>query len=359
MYVVNKLHLHDYKFFLFPAVSDASNIPDIDNLMNTVSLIQNHWYTVGTRLDLPEDDLKKLWTEASQLKVFPKETYCCCKMLLYWHKEGKIQTVEHFLHAINFPPFCFDETLPLIKNILLDETTDKSVFSALPNEVNDTDRQFALLITEVAEILSKCNVDLDKYKQYLDHCKSVRSLKGDVDKHAYEHATNFSDLIRALENNGYITHAELSWLKYLVHDVANSSEALHVIQKYEAMNVAQMLHWHSISKAQASHEKFLMAKTDKSPAMLNGEDLSNVKSATTKFIGINETDAMLNSAGVGSVIIYWKVADDVRVELPESITQSLSRLCSKAGITHIGTVVNQNVTLVEVIQMTHTSKCII
>lgn len=322
--------------------------------MNTVSLIQTHWYIIGLRLDLPEEVLKEFWTSASQLEASPKETYCCCKMLLYWHKKEKNLTFEKFRNAVNFPPFCFDEMFPLIKSLLLNEIANKSHF--LSNKVIDTDRQYATMIAEVVELLDQCNVSLAKYKHYLDHCKSERLQKRNIDKFVYEHAANFSDLISALEDNGYITHADLSWLKYLVYDVANSTEALSVIEKYEETNVAQKLHWSSLSKVQALKGTFLVAKTDKSPALLSGKDVSKTKSAAAKLANIDETDAVLHSAGVGSVILYWKVSNSVRLEVPEFITLSLSQACRKAGITHIGTVVNQIFSLVEIIRIKHTSK---
>ena len=81
--------------------------------------------------------------------------------------------------------------------------------------------------------------------------------------------------------------------------------------------------------------------------------------AATKLVGIDESDAVLDSAGVGSVILYWIVSGDVRLEVPVSITHSLSQVCSKAGITHIGTVVNQNVTLIKIIEIARSGKCIV
>jgi len=325
--------------------------------MNTVSLIQNHWYIIGTRLGLPENVLKEFWKEASRLKMSPAETYCCCKMLLYWHLEGNNVTVETFLDAANFPPFCFDETVSVIKSMLLEEVADKSHLTTLSSEVNDTERQYAAMVAEVVELLDQCDANIDKYKHYLDHCKSEHSQKQTIEKNVYEHVANISDLIGALRNNGYISHMDLSWLKRLIHDIANSSKALRVIQKYEEMNVAQKLHWSNMSSTQTTSQKmFLMAKTNKSPALLSGKDVSGTKSVATKLAGIDETDALLESAGVGSVILYWKISDGVRLEVPKSITQSMSQVCSKAGITHIGTIVNQNVTLVEIVQMTHTSK---
>ena len=258
---------------------DKDSVPDINNLMNTVSLIQNHWYIIGSRLDIPDHVLKEFWTESSQLKLSPKETYCCCKMLLYWQEKGKNVTVEKFLVAVNFPPFCFDGTTNLIKSTLLDNVVYKSHFIKLPNEVNDNEREFAAMIAEVIELLTKCNVDFEKYKHYLDHCKSQQTHKQNIQKNIYQNVTNFSDLVRALRNNGYITITDLSWLKYLVDDVANSSEALSVIQKYEEMSVAQKLHWSDMSKTQTSQKTLLMAKTDINPALLSGKDISNIKSA--------------------------------------------------------------------------------
>jgi len=323
---------------------------NIDKLMNTVHLIQNHWYIIGTRLKLSEVALTEIWNEATKADVFFKEIFCCCKMLFHWHKTGKDVTDDNFLEAVQFPPLGLDKKIPMIKSLLVDETTDKSVYSAFSSELDETEMQYALMIAEVTEIVSKSDVPLDKFKLVLRHSKSVHSNKRKIDKEVYKNASSFSALIDSLQNFGHITHTELSWLKYLVH-VAKSSEALSVIEKYEEMNIAHKIHWQSIPVAEKLQGTFLIAKTKKDPSILTGSDLSQAKSATVKLVGLDETDALLDSTGVGSVILYWKLYNDLMVRLPDSISPSLKEMCDAADVTHIGTIVKHTTTLIETKQL--------
>ena len=312
--------------------------------MNTVHLIQNHWYVIGTRLKLSEVALTEIWTEATKADIFSKEIFCCCKMLFHWYKTGK--DITDFLEAVQFAPLGLDKKIPMIKSLLEDETTDKSVYSTFSSELDETEMQYALMIAEVTEIVSKSDVPLNKFKLVLRHSKSVHTNKRKIDKEVYENASSFSALIDSLQNFGHITHTELSWLKYLVY-VAKSSEALSVIEKYEEMNIAHKIHWQSISAAEKLPGTFLIAKTKKDPSMLTGSDLSQAKSATVKLVGLDETDALLDSTGVGSVILYWKLYNDFMVRLPDSISPSFKEMCDAADVTHIGTIVKHTTILIE------------
>ena len=319
--------------------------------MNTVSLIQNHWYVIGTRLKLSEGILKEIWKDATRADVCPKETFCCCKMLLHWFKTGKNLTVKNFLEAVQLAPLGLDKKIPLIKSLLVDETTDKSVYSSSLSGLDETEKIYAVMIAEVTGIISKSDTPLDKFKLVLHHSKNVHTNRRKIDKEVYENASSFSTLIDSLQNYGHITHTELSWLKYLVHDVAKSSEALNVIKRYEEINIAHKIHWQSMSKTEGIQGTFLIAKTSKDPSMLKGNDLSQAKSAAVKLVGLDETDTVLDSAGVGSVIIYWKVYNGFTVALPGSITPSLKQMCDKADITHIGMMVNHTITLMDIRQI--------
>jgi len=322
---------------------------NIDKLMNTVYLIQNHWYVIGTRLKLSEVTLTEIWNEATEAAF--KEIFCCCRMLLHWHKTGKDITNDRFLEAVQFAPLGLDKKIPTIKSLLLDETTDKSVYSDFSSELDEAGMQYALMVAEVTEIISKSHVPLDKFKLVLRHSKYVHTNKRKIEKEVYENTSSFSTLIDSLQNYGYITHTELSWLKYLAYDVAKSSEALSVINKYEEMNIAHKIHWQSISTTERSQGTFLLAKSNKDPSILTGVDLSQAKSATVKVVGLNETDALLDSTGVGSVIIFWKLYSDSVVRLPDSISPSLKEMCDAADITHIGTIVKHTTTLIKTDQL--------
>ena len=304
--------------------------------MNVVFLIQNYWYIIGIRLNISEGLLKKIWNEISDANIISKNVYCCCKMLAHWHKKGKDVTVGEFLRAVSIGPLGLDKKVDVMKSILLDKPSDKLILNTSPKTLDDTEKQYALMIVQVSKIINESDTDLNTFKLFLNQCKSMHSNKPKIDQEIYEKALTFTELIDALQNNGHITQIDLSWLKYLVGDVANNSEAMKVIEKYEEMNiVAHKLHWHNLTK---SDKTLLMAKANMDPALLRSTDVSKLKSVAVNMVGLDDTDALLDSAGVGSVVMYWKIFKDTSLELPKTITPSMEQLCDEVGITHIGIV---------------------
>ena len=316
--------------------------------MNTVYLIQNQWFAIGTRLKLSEADLTEMWNEATRADVFSKETYCCCKMLDHWfNKAGKNLSNDSFLEAVEFAPLGLEKKISTIKSLLANKAVDKAVYADTADELDETEKKYALMIAEVVKII-KSDTTLDVFKLVLRHSKKPHTNEGKINKEVYEKASNVSTLIESLQSYGYITHTELSWLKYLVHDVAKNSEALSVIKKYEEINIANKIYWKNISNTDEHLQgSFLVAKTSKDPSLLSGDDISQAKSAAVKVINLDETDALFDSAGVGSVIVCWRLNSDAAIRLPDTISPSAKEMCDAADITHIGTIVNQTTTLIK------------
>ena len=327
----------------------SPDIPNIASLLNTLFVIKYHWYIIGTRLNISEDVLKDMWEEASSTNASSKEVFCCCKMLMHWYKQGSDLSVENFLKAIDFAPLGLGEKIPFIKGILLDEVTDETALSSSSGDLDETEKCYASMIAEVTKVISKSDISLSMFKLHLDHCKNARTNERKIEKKVYEKASNFSDLIDTLQSKQYITHTELSWLKYLVDDVANNLEALNVINKYEQKSIAHMICW---KKELSFQGNFLVAKMNKHPASLTGNDVSRAKAAISKSFGHENTDMLFDSAGVGSVIIYWKVTNNILIELPDALSPFLMKACNEAGITHIGTVIDKLETLIEIQQLT-------
>ena len=333
-------------FFCYTGHSPV--LPEIDHLMNTVSIIRSHWYIIGTRLNVPEELLQKFWSEASDIGVFSKDVYCCCKMLAYWHKEGTDVTVEKFLKVISIDPLGLDKKVPLVKNILLGEISDETISDTSPHEIDEVEKLYALMIIKVTKLINESGTDVSVFKIFLDHCKSSQTGKCKIDKKIYENASTFSELIAALESNDFITHTELSWLKCLVKDVADNAKALNEIKQYEGINITHKLHWHDSSKGTYPHGSLLMVKTNLDPALLSSSDISKMKSAVVKMTNVEETDTLLDSVSVGSVIIYWKSLSDINLQLEGTVSLSHKKQFYKLGITHIGTVYKQRATLIDI-----------
>jgi len=269
-------------------------------------------------------------------------------MLSIWYKEENNLTVGNFLSAISLSPLGLSDKIPLIRSIVLDSGSDQMVHDTQHLKLDEVQKKYALMIVEVAKIIDDSDTHLDTFKLFLNHCKDIRTNKAKIDSDIYDKVTSFSDLLNALEINGFITHLELSWLKYLVSDVAKNSKALDVIKNYEKLNISHMLCWRGDSKQDGT---LLFARTDNTPEFLSGNDVSNAKSVTTNLFGYEETDVLLDSAGVGSVIIYWRVCSAEIKQLPEKISTSLKQMCDEASITHVGIVVNQNITMIDIVSL--------
>ena len=181
-------------------------------------------------------------------------------MLICWHKQRNNSSVSALLHAVNIPPLL--DKLTLISNILLDEDNNFAELNKSSSNVDEAEKQYALMITDVTEIISNSKIDTNKFKQYLDHCKDMQTHERKIDRNVYENALSFSDLIDALESNGYISQVELSWLKHLVADVANNDEALEIIKRYEEMNIVYNLHWQDGKQTSHPHETVLLNYKD-------------------------------------------------------------------------------------------------
>ena len=330
---VNCVVNHNNRFL---GEGDDVSIQNVSSLLNTVNYIKDHWYIIGIRLKVSEKHLNNIWEDSCKAGVISKEVFCCCKMLNVWYKKGNNLTVGKFLSAVSLSPLGLSDKIPLIRSILLDSSSAKSVHDASHLKLDEIQKQFALMIVEVTKIIDDSDIDLDTFRLFLNHCKDTRTNKAKIDSSVYEKATSFSDMISSLEINGFITHLELSWLKYLVGDVANSTKALDVIKSYEQLNIAHMLHWCSDAKQDGT---FLFARTDNIPELVSGSDVSKAKSVTTKLFGIEETDVLLDSAGVGSVVIYWRVCSNEIDQFPRMITASLKQMCNEACITQVGVVV--------------------
>ena len=341
-----KLFIHNVIcFYLFLEKGDDVSIHNISSVLNAVNYIKDHWYIIGIRLRVSEKQLNNIWEDSCKADVISKKVYCCCKMLSVWYKEGNNVTVQFFLNAVSLSALGLSDKIPVIRSILLDSSSDKSVHDASHLKLDEVQKRYALMIVEVIKIIDGSDTDVDILKLFLSHCKDARTSKAKISSDVYDKATSFSEIISALEINGFITHLELSWLKYLVSDVANSTKALNVIEKYEQLNIAHMLHWRSDVKQDGT---FLFARTDTSPELVRGSDVSKAKSVTSKLFGIEETDVLLDSAGVGSVVIYWRLCSNQFNQSPETITKSLKQMCYEASITHVGAVVDRNITMIDI-----------
>ena len=72
-------------------------------------------------------------------------------------------------------------------------------------------------------------------------------------------------------------------------------------------------------------------------------------SAASRIVNIKESDSILNSSEVGSVVFYWKLLDNsIRIEIPKVVNASLIKECQDVDLTHVGIMIDGSLTLVNI-----------
>ena len=202
----------------------------------------------------------------------------------------------------------------------------------IDNYSNPPEKQqqsYLAMLMKVCIQLDESEVDIKNVLLYLK--------LSNIDLHALNNIEKFSDLIHSLEKHNYLNKTDLCWLKYIV-DYVRNLVAQKIINDYETSLLADKIYWSS------SHPSgtFLVGKISNQPETATIKNNSLAKSSASDVVGIRNTDSILDSSEVGSVIFYWKITNDTEFEIPKSVSMSVKARCKNAGLTHIGKMVDGN-----------------
>ena len=315
---------------------DQNKEVTIHQLMNIVPFIQEKWSLIGTRLKLSSDKLDDIWHTASeqQIPAESKNTFCCVKMLTIWHETSDNVSVDTIMIAIDAPHVGLKTKISNIEAALTSEytATDSITGEMITNPPEQFQQPYFEMISKFCSKFSKSQYSISDILIYLKVCK----INSDV----LENISDFPELVRSFEKHELLNKTDLSWLKNIAH-YARCTKATEVIEEYETSLLADKIPWYS------SHTKgtYLVGRTDKKPENVTIKDSSNVKSAVSRIANIKESDSILKSTGVGSVTFYWRlVSKDVRIQIPEDVDSLLINECKNVDITHIGIMIDGNLT---------------
>ena len=309
-------------------------------MMNFVPLMRTKWSLIGKQLHIPDSILNKISEECHGPS---KDTQCCIKMLRELVKTNENITLSKFLQVINTPLVDLAKESSSIEQcikdfICLDQLSDMNIVPGPPDKI---DRKFALMIAKVIKLLNNSNIDLDLLKHMLAHYRGRGSLNK-IEPEIYHRKDSISNLISSLQDNGYISHTDLSWLKFLVED--NCDEALEEIKKYEEDSlIADMIKWSNKPNCKHQNGIFLVAVTKNQPENVTCKDMNEIKSTAAQMVGLETTDIITESGAIGSVHFHWRILfiSDLRVELPNIITAEIKQACIHLGVVQIGILTKQ------------------
>ena len=323
-------------------------MPDINQAMNILPYIQEKWQLIGRNLGVSIKNLDSICREAHEQEI-PQEssnTFCCAKMLTYWIHSGSsnvsADTIIEVVSALHVG--LTKEKVSRIK-AALDSSNVTKEYATSPPEGHEKSREYATsppegheksyveMKTNVCKELIKSNFSIGDVVLYLE--------MADVNPNVFKDISSFPNLFKSLENHNHMNKADLCWLK----DIAKHMEcekALEIIENYENSLLADKTNWGNILNT--TNNGFL-AVSNKSLENCTIKDCSNAKLIGSEILGLNETDSILEATGVGSMIFYWRVKENINITLPEVVDSSLMRSCKDAGITHIGTIIDGNLQL--------------
>jgi len=308
----------------------------IHQLINIVPLIQEKWSLIGSKLKLSSDMLDDIWQSASEQGI-PTEsinTFCCVKMLTSWYKTIGNVSVDEIIIAIDIPHVGLQTKISSIRAALTTEyvATEKNVKSQPEN----LEPPYIDMLTKFCLELSKSQHSIADIIVYLKLCN--------INSEVLKEISDFPELVKSFERNELLHKADLSWLKNIAHHV-QCTKATEVIEDYEKLLIADKIPWYS------SHPKgiFLVGKSEKKLEIVTIKDSNNAKSAASGLANIKETDIILDSSQVGSVIFYWRIVnEDVPIQIPEVVNTSAIERCKNAGLTHIGVMIDGDLNLKEI-----------
>ena len=323
-------------------------------MLRTVSLIQNKWQIIGKELKLSDKTLNRISQETCTCNRHLEATHCCIKMLRELLTENKGITISEFLNATKIPFVGLNNVSSLIEKHLKDpeclvntvisdsETSIKVAKPPTPGE-----RKFTLMIAKVIEHLKNSEVTLSLLLTMLEQyeCSSSHDR---LPPETYQGVESFSELIASLRKHEYVSHVDLSWLKFLLED--NCPKALAEIEKYESSSIAERILWTDQPKYAYCNGIHLVAVTNNKPECATIGDMALAKATTADFVKLKTTDIITESGGISSVHFHWRILFSLHldIELPSTVTYEMSVCCTRANITHIGILSEQSSKFIDV-----------
>ena len=323
-------------------------------MLRTVPLIQSKWQIIGKELKLSDKTLNRISQETCTCSRNLEATHCCIKMLQELLTENKGITISEFINATKIPFVGLSNVSSLIEKDLKDPewlvntSTDSEATSVkVAKPPTPGERKFTRMIAKVIEHLNNSEVTLSLLLTMLEQYECSRSHDR-LPPEAYQGVKSFSELITSLRKHEYISHVDLSWLKFLLED--NCPKAIAEIEKYENSSIAEKILWTDQPKYAHRNGIHLVAVTNARPECTTISDMALAKVTAAEFAELKPTDIITESAGTSSVHFHWRILFKLHsdIELLSTVTYEMSLRCKNANITHIGILSEQSSKIIDV-----------
>ena len=315
--------------------------------MNIVRFVQEKWQVIGLNLQIPRERLDWISEEADRenIPLQSLDTFCCIKMLTYWLQNSDDVSANAIIEVIKAPHVGLKDKIPSILEALtsstvdfkLDKTTKK--YATSPPESHEM--PYIEMKTDVCNAFEESQCSINGVLLYLQNIN--------IDPDILRNISSFPDLFKSFEVHNLLHAGDPAWLTTIAKYV-KCPKALEVIEKYSRLLIADK----TICSCDSFNKPingFVAKFSDKTLENCTVKDCSNAKTAVRKILDLKDTDGILDHSEVGSLTFYWRVKENITITIPKFTCASLIKNCKDNGITHIGTITDGNLQLVNISEL--------
>ena len=312
--------------------------------MNILPSVQEKWQVIGLNLGVPKERLDWISEEADRedIPLRSLDTFCCIKMLTYWFQNSDNVSANAIIEVIKAPHVGLKNKIPSIQealtssNVDLVKTTKK--YTTSPPESHEM--PYIEMKTNVCNEFESSQCSITGVLLYLQNTN--------IDPDILRNISSFPDLFKSFEAHDLLHAGDPAWLTTIAKYV-KCPKALEVIEKYSRLLIADktICSCDSYKPINGFVAKFL----DKTLENCTVKDCSNAKTAVREILDLKDTDGILDHSEVGSLTFYWRVKENVTITIPKFTCASLIKNCKDNGITHIGTITDGNLELVNISEL--------
>ena len=315
--------------------------------MNILPFVQEKWQVIAFNLGVPKEKLDWISQEADRGKIPLQSlnTFCCIKMLTYWFQNSDNVSADAIIEVIKAPhvQLGLKDKIQSIQDALTSSNIDlvKTSKNYATSTPESHEIPYIEMKTNVCTEFEKSQCNIKSVLLYLQNTNIDPAILGNI--------SNFPDLFKSFEAHNLLHAGDPAWLTTIAKYV-QCPKALEVIERYSRLLIAD--------KTICSHDSFnkpingYVAKfSHRTLENFTVKDCSDAKATVGKILDLNNTDGILDHSEVGSLTFYWKVKENITITIPKFTYASLIKHCKDNGITHIGTITDGNLQMVNISEL--------
>ena len=318
---------------------------DINAVINCANFISHKWELIGMMLHLSDSTINQI-AERTKSKNLHEDDYqksCCVSMLTEWLKQNTNATTTDFVSVLEYPAVALScEVVEKVKSIVQRKSkyTQKDLMVVFPPACKP-DRiqvEFMKMLSYVIELLN------DSGKKLTEAINSLSLLINYdntpmLDSALLNDICSWKKLIDRFIEGRLCTLFDVEWLIILTEDIVDCPRAAEKIKEYKEKTrnafLTNKILWER--SPDDSINGIIQVKTENSCQNVTIEDYNRSKIATAAVLRSSKHDLIPLSCTESSVSYNWMVSLKLvsRLQLPNSITESVENMCTFAKITQI------------------------